>query len=314
MTALLETRDLAKHYLDAAGRRVRALDGVSFALARGEVLGVVGESGCGKSTLARALIGLSPPTGGTVFFEGEDLTTATRARAKARRRDLQMIFQDPFGSLDPRHRVGSILAEPLVVHGIGDRASRKARVAELLDLVGLDAGAAEKYPHEFSGGQRQRIAIARALALSPKLIIADEPVSALDVSIQSQIINLIAELRRRFDLAMIFISHDLSVIRHVSDRIAVMYLGRIVEVGPAAEVFERPRHPYAQALVSAIPRPEAGRKRERILLTGEVPDPAAPPPGCAFHPRCRMAEARCRTETPALRPLAEGVSAACHLA
>jgi peptide/nickel transport system ATP-binding protein/oligopeptide transport system ATP-binding protein len=234
-----------------------------------------------------------------------------------RRRQMQVVFQDPFGSLNPRHRVGEIVVEPLEVHGIGDRASRADRVAELLSLVGLPADSAGRYPHEFSGGQRQRIAIARALVLEPKLLIADEPVSALDVSIQSQIINLLAELRVRLGLAMMFISHDLSVIRHVSDRIAVMYLGRIVEIAPTADIFERPAHPYTQALLSAVPHTDATRRRERILLSGEMPDPAKPPGGCAFHTRCRHAMPRCSVERPLLVPRAiEGGAAretACHL-
>jgi peptide/nickel transport system ATP-binding protein/oligopeptide transport system ATP-binding protein len=230
---------------------------------------------------------------------------------------MQVVFQDPFGSLNPRHRVGEIVVEPLEVHGIGDRASRAARVAELLALVGLPADAAGRYPHEFSGGQRQRIAIARALVLEPKLLIADEPVSALDVSIQSQIINLLAELRVRLGLAMMFISHDLSVIRHVSDRIAVMYLGRIVEIAPTSDIFDRPAHPYTQALLSAVPHTDAARRRERILLSGEMPDPARPPSGCAFHTRCRYAMPRCSVERPLLvhRPIEGGTArdVACHL-
>jgi oligopeptide/dipeptide ABC transporter ATP-binding protein len=316
MTMLLNVQDLAKHYLDAAGRRVKALDGVSFSLRSGEVLGIVGESGCGKSTLARTLIGLQQPTAGDIVMEGESLLGASPAQLKTRRRNVQMVFQDPFGSLDPRQRVGSIIAEPLIVHGVGSRVDRSARVAELVELVGLEPDSVRRYPHEFSGGQRQRIAIARALALNPRLVIADEPVSALDVSIQSQIINLIAELRRRFGLAMLFISHDLSVIRHVSDRIAVMYLGRIVEIGEAEAIFARPMHPYTKALVAAAPRlgkPADASGKDRIVLTGEVPDPSAPPPGCAFHPRCWQAEAACRTEAPLLRPLADARSAACRL-
>jgi oligopeptide/dipeptide ABC transporter ATP-binding protein len=316
VTALLEVRDLAKHYV-ARGATIKALDGVSFALARGEVLGIVGESGCGKSTLGRTVLRLVEPTAGSIVFQGEDITRLDRRAMVSRRRDIQVVFQDPFGSLNPRHRVDEIVGEPLEVHAIGDRRSRAARVAELLALVGLPPDAGRRYPHEFSGGQRQRIAIARALALEPKLLIADEPVSALDVSIQSQIINLLAELRQRLGLAMLFISHDLSVIRHVSDRIAVMYLGRIVEIGTAAELFDAPRHPYTQALLSAVPHTDPARRRERVILTGEMPDPANPPGGCAFHTRCRFATERCRAEAPALvaRATQDGTSrvAACHL-
>ncbi|MBM3524793.1 MAG: dipeptide ABC transporter ATP-binding protein [Alphaproteobacteria bacterium] len=315
MTTLLEVRDLAKHYV-ARGAALRALDGVSFDLARGEVLGIVGESGCGKSTLGRTVLRLVDPTAGTIRFDGEDITRLSRHEMVRRRRDMQIVFQDPFGSLNPRHRVAEIVGEPLEVHGVGDRASRRARVAELLALVGLPRDAGEKYPHEFSGGQRQRIAIARALALEPKLLVADEPVSALDVSIQSQIINLLAELRQRLGLAMLFISHDLSVIRHVSDRIAVMYLGRIVEIGSAAEIFDSPAHPYAQALLSAIPHTDPARRRERIILAGELPDPANPPSGCAFHTRCRHAMPRCGSEAATLvgrRTAAGARMTACHL-
>ena len=310
---LLAVRGLTKDYAGAHGKTLRALDGVSFDLARGEVLGIVGESGCGKSTLGRALLRLVEPTAGQVLFEGEDLVSLPRGRMAQRRRDMQMVFQDPFGSLNPRHKVATIIGEPLVIHGMGDPHQR---VPELLDMVGLPADAAGRFPHEFSGGQRQRIAIARALALSPKLLVADEPVSALDVSIQSQIINLIADLQARLGLAMLFISHDLSVIRHVSDRIAVMYLGRIVETGPAGPLFERPAHPYTQALLSAVPAAPGTPKRARIVLQGDPPDPSAPPPGCAFHGRCRDAMPRCAAEPPALvRRLAPGgpAEAACHL-
>ena len=313
MSALLEVRDLAKSYRGRHGGALRALDGVSFTLSRGEVLGVVGESGCGKTTLGRAVLRLVEPDGGTVSFEGEDLLKLSRGALARKRRDLQIVFQDPFGSLNPRHCVATIIGEPIVVHGAGDA---KARVREMLELVGLPPDAGERFPHEFSGGQRQRIAIARALALHPKLLVADEPVSALDVSIQSQIINLIADLRTRLGLSMIFISHDLSVIRHVSDRIAVMYFGKIVEVGRAADVFEHPAHPYTRALLSAIPKPGAGRRRERVVLQGEIPDPANPPQGCAFHGRCREATARCATERPELgsRATPDGArEVACHL-
>ncbi len=313
---LLSVRDLAKHYAGAHGQTVKALDGVSFDVMPGETLGIVGESGCGKSTLGRALLRLVEPSGGAVRFAGEDVLKLDRAALTRRRRDMQIVFQDPFGSLNPRHSVGAILAEPLEVHGVGDRAARAARVKELLALVGLDPEAAGRYPHEFSGGQRQRIAIARALALEPKLIVADEPVSALDVSIQSQILNLLADLRARFGLALLFISHDLGVIRHVSDRIGVMYLGKLVEIGPAAEIFAKPAHPYTQALLSAIPKPVPGKRHDRIILTGELPDPANPPPGCAFHARCRFALPRCANERPALVERAHDGGTrvnACHL-
>jgi oligopeptide/dipeptide ABC transporter ATP-binding protein len=316
MNPILDIRGLSKTYPGPAGAAVKALDHVSLTLDRGEVLGIVGESGCGKSTLGRALLRLVEPNDGQVFFEGEDLVALPPAGLKRRRRDLQIIFQDPYGSLNPRHTIGTIIREPLDVHGIGTRASRAARVQELIALVGLPEGAAERYPHEFSGGQRQRISIARALALNPKLIVADEPVSALDVSIQSQVINLIVELKERFSLSMLFISHDLSVIRHVSDRIAVMYLGRIVETGPAEAIMEKPLHPYTRALLSAIPRPQAERRRQRTVLKGELPDPANPPAGCAFHTRCPNVMAHCSRERPALVNRREGEivrETACHL-
>jgi oligopeptide/dipeptide ABC transporter ATP-binding protein len=310
---LLEVRALAKHFAGKRGETVRALDGVSFTLGRNEVLGVVGESGCGKSTLGRTLLRLVEPTAGTVWFEGEDITTLGRSDLNRRRREMQIVFQDPFSSLNPRHKVGFIVGEPLVIHGVD---GVKQRVAEMLEIVGLAPDAAQRFPHEFSGGQRQRIAIARALALRPRLLVADEPVSALDVSIQSQIINLIAELRQRFGLSMLFISHDLSVVRHVSNRIAVMYFGRIVEIGASADIFERPAHPYTQALLSAIPRPGGGPKPARILLEGELPDPAMPMPGCSFQSRCRHAMPRCASESPRLllRRTESGVrETACHL-
>jgi oligopeptide/dipeptide ABC transporter ATP-binding protein len=315
--SMLEVRNLSKTYPGADGATVRAVSDVSFDIDAAEVLGVVGESGCGKSTLGRALLRLIEPSAGEVRFEGRDIVKLGHHEMKALRRDLQIIFQDPFGSLNPRHKVGTIISEPLAVHRIGTRQERAARVRALLQLVGLPETAVDSYPHEFSGGQRQRIAIARALALNPKLLVADEAVSALDVSIQSQIINLIAGLQRRFSLSILFISHDLSVIRHVSDRIAVMYLGRIVEIGPASAVMEAPRHPYTQALLSAIPKPGA-RERGRIVLQGELPDPAHPPSGCAFHTRCPYVMDICRIDRPTLvrRRDGEGVTlseAACHL-
>ncbi|MCA3260946.1 MAG: ATP-binding cassette domain-containing protein [Telmatospirillum sp.] len=310
MTALLEVRDLVKTYTDKRGRRVSAVDGVNLDLAQGEVLGIVGESGCGKTTLGRTILRLMTADAGAIRFEGTDIAQLPERRLKPFRREMQMIFQDPFGSLNPRHTVGTIVGEPLAIHGYVDIAKR---VAELLETVGLGAAAASRFPHEFSGGQRQRIAIARALALGPKLIVADEPVSALDVSIQSQIINLIADLRRRLHLSMLFISHDLSVVRHVSDRIAVMYLGRIVESGATEAVFAKPRHPYTQALVSAIPRPPTAAKTasSRIVLKGEIPDPADPPPGCRFHRRCPIATEICARVVPDLKMQTDRL-VACH--
>jgi oligopeptide transport system ATP-binding protein len=292
---------------------VKAVDGVTLSVRQGEVLGLVGESGCGKSTLARTILQLVPTTGGAVILNGRNLGEASRAEMLACRRDLQMIFQDPYASLNPRMTVYATLAEPLLVHGICGSADVQARVDELMGLVGLAPRFARKYPHEFSGGQRQRIAIARALALRPKIIIADEPVSALDVSIQAQILNLLAELCRGMNLSLIFIAHDLSVVRHISDRVAVMYLGKIVELGPAADVIDRPRHPYTRALVSAIPvpDPEVERGRKRIVLAGDPPSPINPPAGCAFHPRCPYAIERCREAVPPLVPAGPAREAAC---
>lgn len=317
---LLQLNDVKTHYPVESGfllrRRtgvVKAVDGVSLSLAAGEVLGLVGESGCGKSTLARAILQLAPTTAGTVVLAGRNLTSAGAAELRAARRDLQMVFQDPFASLNPRMTVYATLAEPLLVHGVCPPAGVPARVAELMQLVGLAPRFMRKYPHEFSGGQRQRIAIARALALRPKLVIADEPVSALDVSIQAQILNLLSALVRKMGLTMIFIAHDLSVVKHISDRIAVMYLGKIVELGPAAAVIDRPRHPYTRALVSAIPvpDPEKERARQRIVLPGDPPSPLNPPAGCAFHPRCPFAQEKCRAAVPALAPAGPGHEAAC---
>ncbi|WDR06258.1 ATP-binding cassette domain-containing protein [Devosia rhodophyticola] len=313
--SLLELNHLSTTYPGAKGAVVQAVSDVSLDIEAGEVLGVVGESGCGKSTLGRTLLRLVEPSGGQILFDGKDLTGLDRHQMKAIRRDLQVIFQDPFGSLNPRHSVGYIIGEPLVVHGIGDGASQNDRVRELLDLVGLPPDAGRRYPHEFSGGQRQRIAIARALALDPKLLVADEAVSALDVSIQSQIINLIAQLQKRLNLSILFISHDLSVIRHVSDRIAVMYLGRIVEIGPTEAIMNEPRHPYTLALLSAIPRPGVARQK-RVVLQGELPDPTNPPMGCAFHTRCPKVMDICHSVRPVLERPAGSTTAgqvACHL-
>ena len=291
---------------------VKAVDGVSLSLARGEVLGLVGESGCGKSTLARTVLQLIPPTAGRVVLDGRDLTGASVRDLKASRRDLQMVFQDPFASLNPRLNVFETLAEPLRVHRVCPRSEVPARVGVLMQTVGLSPRFVRKYPHEFSGGQRQRIAIARALALEPKVIVADEPVSALDVSIQAQILNLLGQLTRQMHLSLVFIAHDLSVVKHISDRIAVMYLGKIIELGPAVGIIEKPVHPYTRALISAIPRldPDTERTRQRIVLLGDPPSPLHPPRGCPFHPRCAHAEDKCRASAPALAPFA-GREVAC---
>jgi oligopeptide/dipeptide ABC transporter ATP-binding protein len=313
MTALIEVRNLSKHYPARDGKGlVRAVNNVSLSLEAGHTLGIVGESGCGKSTLARLMLRLIEPTGGDVLFNGESLLALDGAALRRRRRDIQIVFQDPYASLDPRMTVAAIVSEPLAIHGIGTKSERKARVLELLDLVGLDRGAASQYPHEFSGGQRQRIGIARAIALEPRLVVLDEPVSALDVSIQSQILNLLIDLRRRLKLSYIFISHDLSIVEHVSDEVAVMYLGRIVEYGVAEKVFGSPLHPYTQALISAVPEIDPEKKRQRIVLAGDPPNPENIPPGCPFHPRCRSAMASCRGVLPELK-ISQGRLVACHL-
>jgi oligopeptide/dipeptide ABC transporter ATP-binding protein len=304
MTELLRVDELAKHFVLRGGKGVvRAVDGVSFTVKRGETLGIVGESGCGKSTLARTVLRLVEPTAGRIEFDGTDLRALDHRALRSKRREMQIVVQDPYASLDPRLKVGAIVAEPLEIHRVGDRASRKKAVLELLDTVGLEADAAERYPHEFSGGQRQRIGVARALALRPKIIIADEPVSALDVSIRSQILNLLVELKRQFSLSYIFISHDLAVVEHVSDTVAVMYLGRIVETASADDLFARPSHPYTEALLSAVPRPDVERRAGRIVLEGEMPDPESPPSGCPFHPRCPKAMDICRTTVPSDRDI-----------
>ena len=313
MTALLEVSHLSKHYPARDGNGlVKAVNDVSLSLETGRTLGIVGESGCGKSTLARLILRLIEPTAGTIHFNGENLAGLASSALRRRRRDIQIVFQDPYASLDPRMSVASIISEPLDIHGIGSKAERKAKVLELLDLVGLDPNAAAKYPHEFSGGQRQRIGIARAIALEPKLVVLDEPVSALDVSIQSQILNLLIDLKKRLGLSYIFISHDLSIVEHVSDDVAVMYLGQIVEYGKAAQVLRAPLHPYSQALVSAIPEIDPKKKKQRIILTGDPPNPEDIPPGCPFHPRCRQVMATCRHTPPLLR-IAHDREVACHL-
>jgi oligopeptide/dipeptide ABC transporter ATP-binding protein len=316
---LLEVQGLAKQFavggtwLARHRRVIRAVDGVSFALEPGETLGLVGESGCGKSTTGRLILRLIEPSAGHIRFEGRDLVALSAHELWATRQRMQIVFQDPFGSLNPRMRVGRIIAEPLEIYGQADAPGRRRRVAELLEVVGLNPGFAERYPHELSGGQRQRIGIAAALALQPSLIVADEPVSALDVSIQAQVLNLLMDLRRRFGLTYLFISHDLHVVLHMSDRVAVMYLGEIVEIGAREAIQREPKHPYTQVLLSAVPVADPTLRRERIVPKGEVASPLEVPEGCRFHPRCPMAFDRCRVERPAPRGVGVGHQASCHL-
>jgi oligopeptide transport system ATP-binding protein len=300
---------------------VRAVDDISFTIRRGETLGLVGESGCGKSTTGRAVIRLRNPTAGVVEFDGQDLMSLSREELRLTRRRMQIIFQDPYSSLNPRMTVSSIISEPLETHDLGSKTARQERVAELLQLVGLNPNYRNRYPHEFSGGQRQRIGVARALAVEPEFIVCDEPISALDVSIQAQVLNLLVELREKFGLTYLFIAHDLSVVRHISDRVGVMYLGKLVEVGPPDLLYAGPGHPYTRALLSAVPiaDPKTERKRKRVILTGDVPSPVNPPPGCRFHTRCWLYERLgrpevCRTEEPPLRVVQPDHRAACHFA
>ncbi|WP_158742597.1 ABC transporter ATP-binding protein [Acidisphaera sp. L21] len=313
MSMLLEANDLTKHFRTRSGL-VRAVDGVSFSLARGETLALVGESGCGKSTTARLVLRLIEPTSGGVTFEGQDITNIPSGELRRLRRRMQIVFQDPFASLNPRMTVGDTLDEPLLIHGYGDAAKRRARVTELLELVGLPPEHIRRYPHEFSGGQRQRIGIARALALEPALVVCDEPVSALDVSVQAQVVNLLGDLQQRLGLSYLFIAHDLAVVKHVATRVAVMYLGRIVETASRDALFDRPLHPYTRALLSAIPRPDPAQKLARQVPGGDVPSPLNPPPGCHFHTRCPFVIDRCRSEVPILRSVEASHLSACHRA
>ncbi len=319
MTELLELEQVTKYFRTGAGILsrgdiVHAVDGVSFGVREGETLGLVGESGCGKSTLGRCIVRLHEPTSGRIRFDGEDITAIGGSRLRELRKDIQIVFQDPYASLNPRHRLAQIVGGPMKVQGMGSAAQINARVAELLTRVGLSPEHVNRYPHEFSGGQRQRIGVARALAVNPRLVVCDEPVSALDVSIQAQVINLLDDLQDELGLTYVFIAHDLAVVRHVSDRIAVMYLGKIVELSPAEELYVRPVHPYTEALLSAVPVPDprAAAVRERIVLTGDVPSPVSPPSGCRFHPRCRYATEICREEEPQLADYGGSHVAACH--
>jgi oligopeptide transport system ATP-binding protein len=317
---LVEVRNLVKHFPITGGiflrevAAVKAVDGVDLTINQGETVGLVGESGCGKSTLGRLILRLDEPTSGDILFQGESILGYDNRKMRTLRKEMQIIFQDPFSSLNPRKNVAQIVGEPLYVHGMKNRRERDARVLELLEVVGLKREHMRRYPHQFSGGQRQRIGVARALALNPKLIICDEAVSALDVSIQAQVINLLEDLQDEFGLTYLFISHALSVVQHISDRVAVMYLGKIVEAAESGSLYQDPLHPYSQALLSAAPVPDPRRKRDRIVLPGDVPSPISPPPGCRFHTRCLYAEPICREQEPALREIRENHFAACFFA
>jgi len=309
---LVSVRDLVKHFpVEGSDDVVRAVDGVTFQIFAGETLGLVGESGCGKSTVGRCLLRLIEPTSGEVNFQGRDILSLDKKELRQIRREMQIIFQDPYASLNPRMKVGDIVGEPLVIHNEGTKSERRDRVANLLRRVGLDPDYMNRYAHEFSGGQRQRIGVARTLALNPKLIVADEPVSALDVSVQAQVVNLLQELQQEFKLTYLFISHGLAVVEHISTRVAVMYLGRIVEIAPAAELYAKPLHPYTQALLSAIPIPDPRQKRQRIILQGDVPTPINPPSGCRFRTRCPIAIEDCAHIDPELREVSTGHAVAC---
>jgi oligopeptide/dipeptide ABC transporter ATP-binding protein len=310
---LLKTFRVGTGFLSSSKAELRAVDGVDLEIGQKETLGIVGESGSGKSTLGRLLLRLLEPTGGTVKFEGADLAALPRRELRSLRKQMQIIFQDPYASLNPRMRIGNIVGEGIVVHGLARGDEVRSQVTSLLERVGLSKDVYDRYPHEFSGGQRQRVGIARALAVRPRFIVADEPVSALDVSIQAQILNLIMELQAELDLSFAFISHDLRVVKHVSHRVAVMYLGRIVEVGKANDVYEDSKHPYTQALLSSVPRLDPSKRTKRIVLGGDVPSPISPPTGCPFHTRCPIAESRCKSEVPSLTDKGHGHMAACHL-